>query len=213
MTFSFFDILILAMLSISSLLGVYRGMIHITVNLLGFVASIVAAIFLYSYVRILFSAYVDNELVTTIASALTAYIISLIIFTIITSKVTLLFGNTSKGVLDRILGLVLGVLRGGVFSLVLFAIIAIFTAGTYSDAEKSEDVVQNLSIDKYPEWLKESTTTIYLEKALKASMFLVPEQTWQSIKMPTKHKEEDIIEVIKRRRNEDIKSSSEIVSD
>ena len=70
MTFTLFDILILTILSISSLLGLYRGLINITINLLGFIASIFAAIALYTYVRIIFSGYIENELVTSIASGI-----------------------------------------------------------------------------------------------------------------------------------------------
>ena len=167
MTFTLFDILILTILSISSLFGLYRGIINITINLLGFIASIIVAIFLYSYIRILFSGYVDNDLVTPIASGVTAYVISLIVFTFITSKILLLFDGASKGVFDRFLGLIVGIIRGGLFVLILFAIIAIFTAGTYSGADKPEDLIHNLSADDYPGWLKDSTTTPYLEKNIK----------------------------------------------
>lgn len=215
MTFTLFDILILTILSISSLFGLYRGMINITINLLGFIASIIVAIFLYSYIRIVFSGYVDNDLVTSIASGVTAYIISLIVFTFITSKILLLFDGASKGVFDRFLGLVVGIIRGGLFVLIVFAIIAIFTAGTYSGADKPEDLIHNLSADDYPGWLKDSTTTPYLEKMLKSSTSLIPDEIWSSIKMPQKSQSEDddIIDAIKKRKNGDVKSSIEIPLD
>jgi len=215
MTFTLFDILILTILSISSLFGLYRGMINITINLLGFIASIIVAIFLYSYIRIVFSGYVDNDLVTSIASGVTAYIISLIVFTFITSKILLLFDGASKGVFDRFLGLVVGIIRGGLFVLIVFAIIAIFTAGTYSGADKPEDLIHNLSADDYPGWLKDSTTTPYLEKMLKSSTSLIPDEIWNSITMPQKSQSEDddIIDAIKKRKNGDVQSSIEVPLD
>jgi len=213
MIFSFFDIFILAIFSISSLLGLYRGMIHITVNLLGFIASIIAAIFLYYYVRVFLSEYIANDLVTTIASVLASYIISLIVCTILTSKIILLFGSTSKGGADRILGLAIGIIRGALISVILFAIIAIFTAGTYSDVEETEDVINELSMDKYPAWLKDSVTTPYLEKTVKSMSLLIPKSMWESIKIPQKSEDEDIIDAIKRRKNEDIKVTSEVEVD
>ena len=209
MTFTLFDILILTILSISSLLGLYRGLINITINLLGFIASIFAAIALYTYVRIIFSGYIENELGTSIASGIASYLVSLVFFTFLTSKIILLFDGASKNILDRLLGLVLGIVRGILLVLILFTIVAIFTAGTYSNAKNSKDLVDNLSTENYPAWLKDSTTTPYLEKMLKNSVSLIPNEIWNLIKIPhtSSNEEEDIIETIKKRKNKDVKSS------
>ncbi len=215
MTFTIFDIIILTILFVSSLMGLYRGMVCITINLLGFIASIFVAIFLYSYVRIIFSGYVANELVTSIASGVVSYIFSLIVFTFLTSKIVLLFKEVSQGVFDRFLGFAIGIVRGGLISLLIFAVIAIFTAGTYSGTEKLEDVVYNLEMEKYPEWLKTSMTARYLEKALKDSVSYIPKDLLNSIKLPKDNKngEEDMIDVIKRKKGSDVKSSIEIPMD
>ena len=50
--FTIFDIIILTILFASSIMGFYRGMLYITINLLGFIASILLAMFLYTYVKI-----------------------------------------------------------------------------------------------------------------------------------------------------------------
>lgn len=215
MIFTLFDIIILTIIAISSLSGLYRGMINITINLLGFIGSIIVAIFLYSYVRVLFSGYVDNELVTSLASGITSYIISLIVFTFLTSKIVLLFDGSRKSIFDRFLGLIMGVIRGVLCSLILFAIIAIFTTGTYTEAENVEDLVFNLSSDEYPEWLKNSTTTLHLEKLLKSSTSMLPKEILHSVKMPQsqKNRDENIIDAIKRRKSEDAKSSIEMQLD
>jgi len=211
MIFTLFDILILTILSISSFLGLYRGMISITINLLGFIASIFVAILLYPYIHIVFSGYVDNELITSIASGVVAYLISLVFFTFLTSKIVLLFSGISKGILDRILGLVLGIVRGVLFALIVFGAVAIFTAGTYSDTKSSKDLISNLSIDNYPDWLKSSITTPHLEKTLKGAVVFVPDGVWSLIKIPHKDldEEEDIIEAIKKRKTRDVTSSIE----
>ena len=170
MMFTVFDIIILIILFASSIMGLYRGMIYITINYLGFTASIFAAIFLYSYVRIIFSGYIANELLISIGSGVVSYIFSLIAFTFLSSKIIFLFKEVSQGIFDRFLGFVLGAVRGGLISLLLFSIVAVFTAGTYSGAEKAEDVIYNLEKDKYPEWLKNSVTTLHLEITLKNSI-------------------------------------------
>jgi membrane protein required for colicin V production len=211
MIFTLFDILILTILSISSFLGLYRGMISITINLLGFIASIFAAILLYPYIHILFSGYVDNELITSIASGVISYLVSLVFFTFLTSKIVLFFSGISKGVLDRLLGLGLGIARGALLALIVFGTVAIFTAGTYSDTKNSKDLIFNLSIDNYPDWLKNAITTPYLEKTLKSTASFVPDGIWNLIKIPHKASdgEEDIIEAIKKRKTRDVTSSIE----
>jgi membrane protein required for colicin V production len=209
MTFTIFDIIILTIFSASSLMGIYRGMVCITINLLGFVASIFAAIFLYSYVRIIFSGYVENDLVTSIASGVASYIFSLIVFTFLTSKIVLLFKDLSLGFFDRLLGFAVGIIRGGLISLLIFAVVAIFMAGTYTGAEEAEDVVNNLEMEKYPEWLKDSVTTVYLERALKEFVSYIPKELWGSIKMPKsgEKSDEERINEIKRKKGSEVQSS------
>lgn len=203
MIFTLFDIVILTIIGISSLFGLYKGMINITINMLGFIASIIVAIILYPYALVIFSGYIDNDLVTSIISGVSSYIVSLIFFTFLTFKIALLFKELSRGPFDRLLGLILGFLRGGLFALILFSIIAIFTSGTYSEADVSEDIVLNLSSDKYPDWLKNSSTTPYMERTLKNIIKMIPQEVLHSINIPHKdEKNEDIIDTIKKRKGD-----------
>jgi membrane protein required for colicin V production len=220
MTFTIFDIIILTVLSASSFLGLYRGMISITINLLGFVASIFAAIYLYSYVRIIFSGYVENELVTSIVSGIASYIASLIVFTFLSSKIVLLFKSVSLGIFDRLLGFIIGLVRGGFISILIFLVVAVFTAGTYSGVEKPEEMITKLEMEKYPKWLKTSMTAPHLEKVLKAVFAYIPQDMLDSIEMPKDNSktDEDIIDIIKRKKEgevkpSEVKSSTEIPLD
>lgn len=191
MTFTLFDILIITTISVSSLLGIYRGMVDITINLIGFVSSIVAAIILYPYTESLFASYVNNQLASSILSGVCSYIISLIFFTFLSSKILLLLSGVTKGPVDRSLGLFVGFVRGVLFSLMIFTSVAVFTSGTYFSAEKTEDVIFDLSSDEYPEWLKDSVSSEYLEKTLKDATKLIPSEVLNSIPLPKKTKKED----------------------
>lgn len=213
MMFTIFDIIILTILFVSSIMGLYRGMIYITINLLGFIASIFAAIFLYSYVRLIFSGYIANDLVTSIGSGVVSYIFSLIVFTFLSSKIVILFKEVSQGIFDRLLGFVLGTIRGGLISLLIFSVVAVFTAGTYSGAEKAEDIVYNLEADKYPVWLKDSVTTPYLETTLKSSISYIPKDLLNSIDLPKEDKDINQIDEIKRKKHGEVRSVLEIPMD
>lgn len=209
-----FDIITLSIIAVSSLLGLYRGFVHILVNLIGFIASVVAAIMLYPYVNILFIGHIENELGILVLSGAVAYIISLVFFTFLTSKTILLLKEHSRGIFDRISGLAAGAVRGVVFSVVIFVFIAVFTSGTYLKADNLHEAVANLKKEYYPVWLKESPSVRYYEDITKASISVMPPEWLESIKMPgTEKKEEnkgdkDIIDSIKKKKNKDGVSSS-----
>ncbi len=213
MMFTIFDIIILTILFASSIMGLYRGMIYITINLLGFVASIFAAIFLYSYVRIIFSGYIANDLVTSIGSGVVSYIFSLIVFTFLSSKIIFLFKEISQGIFDRLLGFVVGIVRGGLISLLIFTVVAVFTTGTYSGVEKAEDVILNLEKDNYPVWLKDSVTTPHLETALKNSIRYIPKDLLNSIEISKEGKDINKIDEIKKKKHGEVRSILEIPMD
>lgn len=184
-----FDIIISTVIISSTLLGLYRGAIHILINLLGFVASIFLAFFFYDYARIILIGYVSNDLALSIFSAVASYILSLIIFTFIASRALSALSVIRCGPIDRVLGFVLGGARGCLFSLIIFTIVAIFTAGTYSEAEKIDDLIHNLEREKYPEWLQSSFSTEYMEISMKEVILYTPEEWINTIELPKPKKQ------------------------
>ncbi|GAB4162467.1 MAG: hypothetical protein Tsb006_0700 [Rickettsiaceae bacterium] len=191
MTFTLFDIIILTVITSSSFLGLYRGALQITINLIGFIASIIFAVLSYPYVKTIFSDYLKNDLIGSIASGISAYIISLVIFTFLASKVISLLSGMSLGWFDRVCGFVIGFVRGILIALLIFVITAIFTNGTYSKAELVEELVLKISKEDYPEWLKISTTTPYLEKSAKEIIEVIPKDILHSVELPNSKKAKD----------------------
>lgn len=211
MTLTLFDIVILTIVSISSLFGLYKGMIQIVINFLGFVASIFVTILLYPKVKVVFSSYFNNDLIISIASGVSAYIFSLIVFTFICSSLVMMVSVVSKGWLDRLLGVVAGFLRGVLISVVLFGVVAIFATGVYSKAKSAEDLVLNISQEDYPEWLKTAIITPYLESILKDVVKFIPDAILSNIELPhAKDVDEDsVVEKIKKKADE-LNSSGDI---
>ncbi|MDN3029993.1 MAG: hypothetical protein QMO91_01280 [Candidatus Tisiphia sp.] len=58
--------------------------------------------------------------------------------------------------------------------------------------------MQNTTIDKYPEWLKESTTTPYLDQLSKNFIKTLPQNSLESIKLPIKSEIIDTTNVLKK---------------
>ena len=211
MTLTLFDIVILTIISISSLFGLYKGMIHIVINFLGFVASIFATILLYPKVQVVLSSYFNNDLIVSISSGVSSYIFSLVVFTFICSSLIMMVSVISQGFLDRLLGVVAGFVRGILISVILFWVTAIFATGIYSKAESVEDLVFNLSEDDYPEWLKTALMTSYLESILKDVVKFIPAGVLSNIELPGSNDidKDGVVEEIKKKAI-DINSSAEI---
>jgi uncharacterized membrane protein required for colicin V production len=204
MVLTLFDVVILTIISISSLLGLYKGMWQIVINSACFIASIVVAILIYPKVKIIFSSYFNNDLIISISSGISSYIFSLLVFTFISASLKIMISPISQGFLDRLLGVVAGFIRGTLISVILFWVAAIFATGAHSKAESAEDLVFNLPKDEYPDWLKNAITTNYLESLLKSIAKLMPEDILSNFKLQGDRDsgKDDIINEIKKKASE-----------
>ena len=184
--FTWFDIIILTIITISSIMGGYKGIVKLIISLFGFIASIILTLYLYPYANKIITEYITNQVSVVIISGAGAYITSLIICNVLTSKLLLISSFISGGVIDKFLGLVAGILRGVVICLLIFVILAIFFSGSYLQAKTLEDVAQNTTINKYPEWLKDSESTVYLDNLIQYLIKILPNDTLKSIELPMK---------------------------
>lgn len=184
MMFTVFDIIIFTIIAVSTIMGLYKGLLGIAINLAGFVASIVAAIFLFPYVEQVLKEHIGNSLLLSILSGTISYICSLFILTSITSRISSLLSFISYGFFDRALGVLIGFARGVLISTVIFALIVIFSSRAYFKAQTAEELMSNIDAEKYPVWLTDSKTSIYLENSLNKLISFLPEDTLKSIKFP-----------------------------
>lgn len=206
MTFTIFDIVVLTIITLSSILGFYRGFIYIIINLIGLVAAVLVAIFLYPHTQTIFALYVSNKLILYIASGMVAFLLSLLIFSFLSGKIVALVKENTNGMVDKVLGLALGFVRGFLFCMVIFFFAVVFTTEekiTLDDAESIKDV---LAESKYAGWIKASKSTPYLEAATKKVVDILPESIIRAIKIqPEEESEEKSLE-----KKDDVKSSIEI---
>ncbi|WP_375318737.1 CvpA family protein [Candidatus Tisiphia endosymbiont of Oplodontha viridula] len=201
--FTWFDIIILAIITASSMLGVYGGLIKLTINLLCFIFSILFAYYLSPYITEIVTRYFVNHVALVISSGIISYIISWIVCSFLTHKFLLIISVISGGVIDRTLGLAVGMLRGMIICLFLFLILTILFSGSYLQAKTLKDIIQNTTIDKYPEWLKESATTPYLDNLSKNLIRTLPQDSLESIKLPIKSEIIDTTNVLKESQSKE----------
>jgi len=202
MMFTIFDIAVFTVIAISTIMGLYKGLLGIAINLLGFLASIIAAIFVFPYIEEGLRGHVQNSLLLSILSGTVSYVCSLFVLTSITSRISNLLTFISRGFIDSTLGVFAGFGRGVIIDTIIFTLIVIFSSGSYLKAQNAQEVLSNIDNEKYPVWLKDSKTTIYLEKSLNKLISFIPEDFLKSIKtsnMNTK-KNQDIIDEINNRK-------------
>jgi membrane protein required for colicin V production len=184
MNFTLLDLIILAILALSSILGAYKGAIKLIIGIVTFLLSIIATYLLYPLANNIFIDHIDNKIILTIASAIASYLISVIMFSLLSTKCCALVKPISCGVMDRFIGLLLGFIRGVIFCLILFSLTAIFFSESYIDAKTSDDIIKNTVMDKYPEWLKQSLTTKYLDRISRDLVKLISKDEFQYIELP-----------------------------
>lgn len=216
MTFTVFDVITLTIVIVSSLFGLYRGFLQIFISLLGFVASIVGAFFLYTYLEPIFVERISNDLFASIFAGIACYVVSLIFFTFLTSKLILLIKGSTGGVIDRTLGLIAGFVRGGLFAVIIFIVAAIITSGAYLQSENLRQVFLKLDNKHYPDWLALSISTKYYENATKNIVLSIPADALESIKLPTNKKddeeeERDLIDSIKKKKEDNELNAPDVI--
>lgn len=209
MMFTVFDIIIFTIIGVSTIMGLHRGLLGIAINLIGFIASIVVAIFLFPDVKSILINYIENSLLLPILSGTVAYTCSLFTLMLFTSKISSMLSVIGRGFFDRTLGALVGFIRGVLISTLIFALTAISSSGSYLKAENAEDVICNINAEKYPLWLSDSKTTGYLEKSLNKLISFLPQDTLKSIKLPSTKldADQDIVDTLKSKKEKDHNSS------
>ncbi|WP_341764150.1 CvpA family protein [Candidatus Tisiphia endosymbiont of Beris chalybata] len=195
---TWFDLIILTIITASSLLGLYGGVIKLLIGLLGFISSIIITYFSQPYITKIITKYLVNPIALEVVSGIIAYIISLIICSLITRKFILMVSVIRGGMLDRALGFAAGFFRGAFICLLLFSSLAVLFSNSYLGAKTLQDIAKHTTLDKYPNWLQNSITTPYLHETSKTLLNTFSLNSLQSIKIPNNPKKTDFMNVPKK---------------
>lgn len=151
------DIVVVAIIGLSGLVAVLRGMLQETFSLSGWILAGIAAFFGLPYVSPFTRDLLPWPLVADIAAAAGIFIIVLIIITIITANLAERMKSSRFGTLDRSLGLLYGLGRGYVLA-ALFYLLLIFI----------------FSAKNLPNWIEEARTRPVLELGARFMVRLTP---------------------------------------
>ena len=128
--------------------------------------------------------YVASHFVVSFVSMAVSYLVCAILCAIIARKLKTLVEDISGGVTDRFLGLVFGGVRGVIVSLIIFAVVTIFTTKSYETAKNAfELVIANPKL-KAPHWVASSRFNPELRQLLDRSIDLVGKDSLKNILLP-----------------------------
>ena len=173
---SFFDFFIILICSVSTMLGLYRGMLKLLLGLVMFILSLVITWMLLKPAEYLWAIYIRNEIFLHLACIITSYVSALIICAIASNKVSSSIDNISGGIIDRSLGTLIGLARGIFISSLIFSFAVIISTKSYIKADNANQIVKNVSESKYPRWLESSISTPFLENSISVISNILPEK-------------------------------------
>ena len=120
MSLTLFDFILLGIMAISGLLALMRGFTREVLSLVAWGLAAIAAYFALKQEKLVAWAmqnvpYLEKEIVAQIAVAATAFLLVLIIVSIISVKISDWVVDSAVGGFDRTMGLIFGLARGFVF--------------------------------------------------------------------------------------------------
>jgi membrane protein required for colicin V production len=117
----YLDIFLIAVMLISGMLAMVRGLIREVLSIAGWVAAAGAALYAYSRFLPAAKAYFNNDYVAIGVTTLGAFLATLIVVSVITVRISDKVLDSRIGALDRTLGFLFGLARGLIIVVVAFA--------------------------------------------------------------------------------------------
>ena len=118
MPITLLDGILIAVAVISGLLAMVRGFTREVLSIAAWFAAAVAAFMFYGALTPFVQDYIDNELLATVVAAAAVFLVTLVIVTWITMRIADFVIDSRIGPLDRTLGFLFGVARGGLLMVV-----------------------------------------------------------------------------------------------
>ncbi len=166
MAITILDMVFLALAAISGLLAMYRGFSRELLSILSWIAAGAATyVFITGYPEVgesLAGQLGQRPELIQIALGAVLFVVVLIVVHLITSRLSESILDSRVGMIDRILGLGFGVVRGGLLLIILFILVKqvfppesfppwVKDAATYDFIDTSSDSIADAVLKRLPE--------------------------------------------------------------
>ena len=184
MTSNFLDIIYIVTMSISVAAGLYVGATKLLVSFIFFILSFVFAYLIFVPVTDVMHEYISGHFMMSAVSVAVSYIICAISCAIISGKLKALVEDISGGATDRVIGFVIGGVRGLMISLLIFTAVTIFVRKSYATAKNLFELVEVNPHIKNPHWVEASKFHPELKSLLDKAIEVVGKDELQKILLP-----------------------------
>ncbi|MFD1474631.1 CvpA family protein [Ancylobacter polymorphus] len=159
MVLTLLDIILIAVMVVSGLLAMVRGFVREVFAIVSWVAAALVTLYAYPHALPFAKQYISNDTFAMAATVGSLFIITLLIVSIITVRISDLVLDSRIGALDRTLGFLFGLARGFLIMVVAFLFF--------------NWLVQNEQ--GQPEWIRDARTKLVLQSAGDWLISILPE--------------------------------------
>jgi membrane protein required for colicin V production len=149
----YLDLLLIAVMLISGLLAMVRGLIREVLSIAGWGAAAVAGLLAFTKLLPITKQYISNDYVAAGVTIGGAFFLTLIVVSIITVKISDTVLDSRIGALDRTLGFLFGLARG-----LIIVVVAFIFFDWLVPAKSQPDMIRNarsrVVLQNTGEWLK-----------------------------------------------------------
>lgn len=144
MNIAILDGVVIAVVLISALLAMFRGFVREILSIAAWVVAAIVAYIFYEDAIPFVTGYVDNRSIAVGLSAAGIFLVTLVVVSLVTMKISDYVMDSPVGVIDRFLGFIFGAARG----ILLVVVAVIFFNWLVADADRPGWVTAAIT---YPE--------------------------------------------------------------
>jgi membrane protein required for colicin V production len=175
MPISLLDIILLAVMLISGLLAMVRGFMREVLSIAAWVIAAGATLYSYGKLLPLAKQYFNNDIVAAVAVVGGVFLLTLLVVSVLTIRVSDMVLDSRVGALDRTLGFLFGLGRG------LIIVVIAFQFFTWLVPDRSQ-----------PEWVRNAKSRVVLAGTGQWLMSMLPDDPESTIlnKLKKQHPED-----------------------
>ncbi|MCL2713748.1 MAG: CvpA family protein [Alphaproteobacteria bacterium] len=174
MSLPILDLLLLAVMLVSGLLAMVRGFMREVLSISAWIAAALVTVYSYSKLLPFAKSHLDNDMLANAVVIGGVFVLTLIIVSIITIRISDMVQDSKVGALDRTLGFLFGLARG------LLIVAVVFMLFTWLVNEPQR-----------PNWVTQAKSRLVLQKTGDWLMALIPEDLDKKLKDFKGNKGED----------------------
>jgi membrane protein required for colicin V production len=174
MPITLLDIVLLVVMLISGLLAMIRGFMREVLSIAAWGVAALATLYAYSRLLPTVKQYVNSDMVAAAITVIGVFLVTLLVISIITVRISDMILDSRVGALDRTMGFLFGLGRG----LVIMVVAYLFFAWLVPDRSQ-------------PDWVKSAKSKVVLQSTGQWLVSMLPEDPETTILKRLKRKPDD----------------------